>query len=135
MNMVYANDPIWIREILRRLKTQEMCNKEVEEETCSLVFIPNRFKTQEMLNGVVCREPYTLLYVPDHFITQEMCEEVMRVRSAAFFLILDRFKTQEICIKAAGTMGIKKRQAQKAKIKDKLMPIAWHPDLVMDWCM
>ena len=28
-----------------------------------------------------------------------------------------------------------KRKAQKAKIKDDLVPIAWYPDRVMDWCM
>ena len=31
--------------------------------------------------------------------------------------------------------GYKKPKTQKAKIKDELMPIAWHPDHVMDWCM
>ena len=29
----------------------------------------------------------------------------------------------------------KKRKAQKTKIKEELMPIAWHLDRVMDWCM
>ena len=28
-----------------------------------------------------------------------------------------------------------KRKAQKAQIKKELMPIFWHPDLVMGWCM
>ena len=28
-----------------------------------------------------------------------------------------------------------KRKTQKAKIKEELMTIAWHPDWVMDWCM
>ena len=31
--------------------------------------------------------------------------------------------------------GYQKRKAQKAKIKEELLPIAWHPDRVMDWCM
>ena len=31
--------------------------------------------------------------------------------------------------------GYKKWKAQKAKIKEELLPIAWHPDRVMDWCM
>ena len=31
--------------------------------------------------------------------------------------------------------GYKKRKAQKAQIKKELMPIAWHPNRVMDWCM
>ena len=31
--------------------------------------------------------------------------------------------------------GYKKRKAQKARIKDELIRIAWHPDRVIDWCM
>ena len=29
----------------------------------------------------------------------------------------------------------KKRKAQNAKIKEGLLPIGWHPDRVMDWCL
>ena len=28
--------------------------------------------------------------------------------------------------------GYQKRKTQKAKIREELLPIAWHPDLVMD---
>ena len=28
-----------------------------------------------------------------------------------------------------------KKKAQKTSIKEELIPIAWHPDRVMDWCM
>ena len=31
--------------------------------------------------------------------------------------------------------GYKKCKAQKTKIKEELLPIAWHPDHVKDWCM
>ena len=31
--------------------------------------------------------------------------------------------------------GYKKRKAQKAEIKEELMPIAWHPSRWWDWCM
>ena len=31
--------------------------------------------------------------------------------------------------------GYKKRKGQKAKRKEKLLSIAWHPNRVMDWCM
>ena len=31
--------------------------------------------------------------------------------------------------------GYKKRKAQKAKIKEELIPIAWHPSRWWDWCM
>ena len=31
--------------------------------------------------------------------------------------------------------GYQKRKAQKAKIKEKFLPIASHPSRVMDWCI
>ena len=31
--------------------------------------------------------------------------------------------------------GYEKCKAQKAKIKEGLLPIAWHPDRMRDWCM
>ena len=31
--------------------------------------------------------------------------------------------------------GHKKCKAQKAKIKEELLPIAWHPSRYSDWCM
>ena len=31
--------------------------------------------------------------------------------------------------------GYQKRKAQKAKIKEELLPIAWHPNHVWDRCM
>ena len=31
--------------------------------------------------------------------------------------------------------GYQKRKAQKAKIKEELLPIAWHPDRVINWCV
>ena len=31
--------------------------------------------------------------------------------------------------------GYKRRKAQKAKIKDELIPIAWHLSRHWDWCM
>ena len=31
--------------------------------------------------------------------------------------------------------GHQKRKAHKSKIKEEVLPIAWHPDCVMDWCM
>ena len=31
--------------------------------------------------------------------------------------------------------GYQKHQAQKASIKEELMPITWHPSRYWDWCM
>ena len=31
--------------------------------------------------------------------------------------------------------GYKKGKAEKSKTKEELLPIAWHPDRGMDWCV
>ena len=31
--------------------------------------------------------------------------------------------------------GYQKRKAQKAKTKEELLPITWHPSRYWDWCM
>ena len=31
--------------------------------------------------------------------------------------------------------GYQKSKAQKAKIKEELLPIVWHPNRVMGWCI
>ena len=36
---------------------------------------------------------------------------------------------------SSGAMVIKKRKAQKAKIKDELLPVTWHPSKWWDWCV
>ena len=35
----------------------------------------------------------------------------------------------------SGTMSIKNQKAQKASIKEELMPITWHPSRCWDWCV
>ena len=74
------------------LKSQEMCNKAVEEEgRCQLCNVPDHFKTQEMCDAAVDEDPYTLKFVP-----YQIYDEVMCINPAPFFFP-DRFKTQEKC--------------------------------------
>ena len=40
-------------QILDHFKTQEMCNKAVEKDPCSLSEVPDNFKTEEMCNKAV----------------------------------------------------------------------------------
>ena len=82
---LFANVPCRIREILRHLKTQEMCNEAVDIKSLSLGFVPDHLKTQEMCNEAVKVNPYTLRYVPDQYKTQAMCDNAMRKNPAAFF--------------------------------------------------
>ena len=78
-------------------------------------------------------------YVPDHLTMQQMCDKV--VGDYLFFLQLvpDWFVTkQQVDIWYDDNYvyddnemiewyeGYKKRKAQKASIKEKLMPISWH---------
>ena len=39
-----------------------------------------------------------------------------------------------ICL-LSGTRGIEDARTQKAKIKEELLPISWHPDRVMNCCI
>ena len=53
----YENVPRWIRELPRRLKTQEMCEEAVWIEPRSLAFVTNRFKTEGLCIKPVRRNP------------------------------------------------------------------------------
>ena len=50
------------------LKTQEACDKAIEDDPITLALIPNHFKTQEMCIRAMHRESYALLYIPDSFL-------------------------------------------------------------------
>ena len=52
------------------LKTQEMCNKEVDIKPQFLVLVPDHLKTEEMCNKAVCKHPWLLKHVSDWFVTQ-----------------------------------------------------------------
>ena len=51
--------------------------------------------------------------LPDQFVTQKMCDEAAEKKSPE---VLRWYK------------GYEERKAQKAKIKEELMSVAWHPD-------
>ena len=77
-----------------------------------------------MCDKTVRDDPSSVQFVPDWFVTQEQ----MDVWYGDDYWyhnddIIERYN------------GCKKRKAQKAKIKEELLPIAWHPDCVICWCM
>ena len=72
-----------------------------------------------MCNEAVQSDPWTFKYVPDQFVTQEMCNEAVEKSPE----VLRWYKKYE------------QRKAQKAKIKEELMPVAWHPDRWWNWCV
>ena len=77
-----------------------------------LELVPDQFVTQKMCNEAVEKSPWMLEHVPDQFVTQKMCNEAVEKIPCA----LRWYKGYEQC------------KAQKAKIKEELIPVAWHPD-------
>ena len=77
-----------------------------------------------MCDKVVKYDPSSLQFVPDQFVTQQQ---------------LDLWYDDEYWYHDDEIIewydGYKKRKDEKAKIKEELLPIAWHPDRVMNWCM
>ena len=106
------------------LKTQAMCEKAFENDSYTLKYVPDHLKTQEVCNKTLHERLWLLEYVPDWFVTQKQidiwCDD-------------DYWYHDDEIIKWCN--GYKKRKAQKAKIKEELMPISWHPDRAIDWCM
>ena len=114
--------PNWFKEIPDQYKTQKMCNEAVQNDPEMLEHVPDQYKTQKMCNEAVQRnpDPEMLEHVPDQFvILQEMWYEE--------FIDDDVFITWY--------KGYKQRKAQKAQIKEELMPVAWHPDRWWNWCV
>ena len=101
-----------------------MCNKAVKKDPWALRFAPYHLKTQKMCDDVVWEDPFTLHFIPDWFITQQQLKTWDDYYGPC---------NNDRLIKWYA--GYKKRKAQKAKIKDELMPIAWHPSRWWDWCV
>ena len=101
-----------------------MCIKALEVDPWSLYDIPDHFKTQKICDKALKDDPSSLQFVPDWFVTQQQ---------------LNVWYDDDYWYHDDGLIewyeGYKKRKAQKEKIKEELLPIVWHPDLVMDWCM
>ena len=88
------------------LKVQKMCNEAVNSEPLSLFYVPDCFKI-EMCEKAVEKDPRSLQFVPHWFVTQQVKP----------WHIDDLIKWYE---------GYQKRKAQKAQMKEDLMPIVWH---------
>ena len=67
---------------------------------------------------------FYLQFVPDWFVTKEQID---------IWYDDDYVYNDNEMIKWYD--GYQKRKAQKAKIKEELLLIAWHSDRVKDWCM
>ena len=84
-----------------------MCDKAIKEDSSTLQFIPDWFVTRKWM-GMWCDD-----YCDgdgDHWNNDDDEDK--------FFGWYD---------------GYQRRKAQKAKIMEEFLPIAWHPNRVMDW--
>ena len=101
-----------------------------------------------MCKEAVRREPWSLEYVPDQYKTQEMCGKPVEKDLCLLEYALDWFVThQKIKIWHDNDYhsnddrliewykGYQKRKAQKAKIKEELLPVTWNPSRHWNWCM
>ena len=130
-------------------KTREMCNARMRIMPEAFHCIPDRFETQKVCIKVVEADPSNLGNVLDHLKIREMCDAAVREDPSSLIYVLDWFvKPQQVNMwyddyyndgnydEVIGWHnGYQKRKAQKAKIKDELLPIAWHPNRTMAWCM
>ena len=77
-----------------------------------------------MCNDAVEEEASSLKYVSDYFVTQKQLK---------VWLDDDEYWYDDKVIE--WYEGHQKRKAQKAKIKDELVTIAWHSSRWWDWCI
>ena len=140
-NEAVQSVPWVLRGVPEHLKTQEMWNKAVQSVPWVLRFVPDQFVTQDMCNKAIQGVPWLLGFVPDQFKTQQMCNEAVQNDPKMVEFVPDYFVTQEMeefdddDVFITWYKGYKQRKAQKAQIKEELMPVAWHPDRWWDWCM
>ena len=126
------------------LKTQGMCNEAVRRKPYTLWHVPDHLIMQEMCEEAMRIRPAAFFLIPDRFKTEEMCIRAVKVGPWQLIDVPDWFMTlQEMQYEDFDDDDVlikwyhdyQKRKAQKAKIKDELVSIAWHLDRVMDWCM
>ena len=103
-----------------------MCKKAVEVDPSFLRLVPDHFKTQEVCDKAVRDDSSSLQYVPDWFVTRE-----------GVYMWYDdsKYHDDDDDKSFKWYNNYKKRKAQKAKIYEELLPIAWHPLRWWDWCM
>ena len=119
--MAVEKSPGCLKHVPGHFKTEKMCIKAVEKEAETLEHVPDHFKTGEMCKRAIEADLYTLVFCPDWFVTQEQIKS---------------WYDDDYDDEATGWYeGYQKRKAQKASIKEELLPIAWHPSRYQDWCV
>ena len=134
-------------------KTQEICNETVRSHPYTLKYVPDNLKTQEMYDDAVHKDTWLFEYVRYWFTTQETGEQPVKEDRDSLIHVPDWFVVaQEMWYINYSHVaapepwgndnwainwyqGYKKRKAQKAKTKNELILVAWHPSRWQDWCV
>ena len=103
-----------------------MCEEAVEENPRYLEYVPDHFQTQEMGDAVM-EDLWLLIYVPDLLGTQGLIK-IWHDHN-------DYCNDDDDDKLIEWYDGYQKSRAQKARIKEDLMPTAWHPSRWWDWCV
>ena len=141
-------NPYMLRFVTDHFKIQEKSDAAVMKDPCVLEFVPDHFKTKKMCQMAVEDEPEALELVPDHFQMQKICDKAVKDESSSLLFVPDWFVSQQQ-IKSWHDdddfygdneiidwyNGYQKCKAQKSKIKEELMSIAWHSSRWWDWCV
>ena len=101
-----------------------MSDEAVRREPYKLDYSPDQFKTKEMCNEAIPRKPWLLKYVSDWLVTQKQ----VKIWHDDDYYCNDNKLVEWY-------EGYKKLKAQKAQIKEELIPIGWHPSRWWDWCV
>ena len=135
-------EPRSLEFVPNHFKTKEICNKAVRRELYTLVHVPDHLITQEMCEEVIRVRLAAFFLIPDCFKTQEICIRAVKVDPWQLQDVPDWSEVlQEMWYEDDDDELIKwyhdyqKRRAQKAKIKEELIPVTWHPNRVMDQYM
>ena len=128
--------------------TLEYVPEAMRKNPVEFFLVPDRFKTQKMCINALEVDPWHLNNIPDYFNTQKMCDKTVKDDSYFLQFVPDWFVTQQqidvwyddddYCNDDEPIEwyeGHQTRKAQKAKLKEELLPIARHPNRVMGWFM
>ena len=69
-------EPVLLKFIFDRFKTQEICGKAIAVKGWTLCFVTDHFKSLEMCEAIE-EDPWSLANVPDHIKNQEICRRVV----------------------------------------------------------
>ena len=105
-----------------------------------MAYVPDHFKTQEICDKGVWEDSSFLQYVPDWFVTWEWVDmwhdDYYDDDGGHWDDDDDDDNSDDNEDKSFEWYEKKKkRKAQKASIKEELLPIAWLPSRYWDWCM